>query len=166
MPARRKADWQAKATELGGLIPLTRLHPAVVNRAADEQASKWTVAFSGGADSLALLLLIWAHWPQQRAKLTALHFNHRLRGAAALRDEEFCRRVASKLGIKLRVGRWMEARQDASEADARRARQAFFGAELARLGTTVLWLGHQQDDVAETMLMRLARGSGTGGLAA
>jgi len=76
---------------------------------------------SGGADSLALLLLLWAHWPERRARLVALHFNHRLRGAAADADERFCRRVCRSLGIRLQVGRWKNRRLEASEAEARAA---------------------------------------------
>lgn len=123
--------------------------------------ARWGVAFSGGADSLALLLLLWVHWPARRRQLRALHFNHRLRGAAARADAEFCRRVCRALGVGLVSGVWRAARKDASEAEARTARLAFF-ARHAR----ILWFGHQQDDIAESMLMRLARGSGTGGLAA
>jgi tRNA(Ile)-lysidine synthase len=124
------------------------------------------VGFSGGADSLALLLLTWAYWPKRRRRMAALHFNHRLRGAAADRDQEFCREVSHGLGIEFRTARWEDAHRDASEAEARSARHAFFREELRRLRTPALWLGHQQDDVLETMLMRLARGSGSGGLAA
>ncbi|HKB56935.1 MAG TPA: tRNA lysidine(34) synthetase TilS, partial [Lacunisphaera sp.] len=126
----------------------------------------WTVAFSGGADSLALLHLLWAHWPRQRGKLLALHFNHRLRGRESTADEKFCRSVCTALGVRLRVGRWRGARQGASEAEARAARHLFFAEEMKRRRSRVLWLAHQQDDIAESMLMRLARGSGTGGLAA
>ncbi len=115
---------------------------------------------------MALLLWLWAYWPKRRAKLTVLHFNHRLRGAASDRDERFCREVAVSLGIRWRCGRWADANRGASEAQARKARHEFFGKELRSLRTTALWLGHQQDDVAETILMRLARGSGTAGLAA
>jgi tRNA(Ile)-lysidine synthase len=124
------------------------------------------VGFSGGADSLALLLLLYAHWPKKRKKLRALHFNHQLRGAAAEKDEEFCQKVCRSLGVGYRTARWTTADTHASEAAARTARHEFFVVELKRLGTPALWLGHQQDDVAETMLMRLARGSGTAGLAA
>ena len=124
------------------------------------------MAFSGGADSLALLLLLWAHWPDHRARLVALHFNHRLRGAAADADERFCRRVCRGLGVRVRVGRWKNRRSGASEEEAREARFAFFDRTMRRIGARALWLGHQQDDIAETMLMRLARGSGTAGLAA
>jgi len=152
---------------LAASLPPQRLHPAVLAWAdATPPRLTWVVAFSGGADSLALLLLLWAHWPDRRAKLTALHFNHHLRGAASNRDERFCNDVAASLGIRWRVGHWADADHEASEAQARAARHAFFGAELRRLRTGLLWLGHQQDDVAETMLMRLARGSGSAGLAA
>lgn len=158
----RRPAWPAIATRLAADFPRERLDPAAVAwLEAAPPRTRWGVAFSGGADSLALLLLLWAHWPARRRQLRALHFNHRLRGAASRADAEFCRRVCRALGIKLVSGVWRGARIDASEAEARAARLAFF-ARHAR----ILWFGHQQDDIAESMLMRLARGSGTGGLAA
>lgn len=129
-------------------------------------AERWAVALSGGADSLCLLLLVWAHWPGRRPALCALHFDHRLRGAAARADSRFCRGVCRGLGIEFVEGRWRNPPPSASEADAREARFGFFERRLASRRIRVLWLGHQQDDIAETMLMRLARGSGTSGLAA
>jgi len=162
-------EWPRRAARLAALVPAGRLHPAVRAWAAGRSAAArgpWAVAFSGGADSLALLLLLWAHWPQCRARLRVLHFNHRLRGRAADADERFCRRVAAALGLGAGVGRWRRRGRAASEEAARAARFAFFERALRRAGARALWLGHQQDDVAETMLMRLARGSGAAGLAA
>ncbi len=150
------------AARLAALVPQTRLDPAVLAwAAAASRRGRWGVAFSGGADSLALLLLLWAHWPRRRRRLLALHFDHRLRGPASRADASFCRRVCRALGVELRCGSWDDAPPDASEAAAREARHAFFAREVR-----VLWLGHQLDDIAETFLMRLARGSGTSGLAA
>lgn len=157
--------WQRRAARLAGACPLDRLHPAVRSAAA-RLRGPWVVAFSGGADSLALLLLVWAHFPEARPRLHAVHFNHRLRGAAADRDEAFCRRVGAALGVRLHVGRRRQAQVLRSETAAREARFAYFDRVLARLGAKALWLGHQQNDVAESLLLRLARGSGTGGLAA
>jgi tRNA(Ile)-lysidine synthase len=174
-----KSVWRTRAGQVGAVLPFGRLHPAVSGWAVKRRkAEVWGVAFSGGADSLALLLLLWAHWPERRTHLVALHFNHRLRGRESTRDEQFCRRVCAGLGIRLRVGQWRrvgrglsptvgrKARPTISEADARAARHKFFGRQLKKLGSRVLWLAHQQDDIAESMLMRLARGSGAGGLAA
>jgi len=128
---------------------------------------RWALAFSGGADSLALLLIFWAEaegrWGRE---FDVLHFNHRLRGRAADADEKFCAQVCAALGVKFVAGRWRDARKHASEAEARTARFAFFHREMNRRKIRLLWFGHQQDDIAESMLMRLARGSGTGGLAA
>jgi tRNA(Ile)-lysidine synthase len=159
---RRAITWAEGAAELAVAIPRARLHPGVLAWAdACPRRTVWTVGFSGGADSLALLLLLWAHWPERRARLRVMHFNHRLRGRASRGDAAFCRKVCDGLGATLVTGAWLDARSEASEAEARAARMKFFGK-----GGRVLWLGHQQDDIAETMLMRLARGSGTGGLAA
>lgn len=150
-------------------LPIERWHPAVrtlIARRERSTAVPLAVAFSGGSDSLSLLLLMWAHLANRRRRLLALHFNHRLRGRAAGMDERFCHRVCRGLGIRLVVGRWNRPPARPSEEAARSARLAFFGREMARTGATTLWLGHTQNDVAETMLMRVARGSGPAGLAA
>lgn len=164
---KTKAGLAESAAAVALHLPVSRLHPAV--RAWTEKSRRrgpWCVAFSGGADSLALLLLLWCHWPERRGQLVALHFNHRLRGAAAEEDERFCRATCRTLGVKCVVGRWRTARAGASEAESRAARHAFFAQAMAQCGSRALWLAHQQDDIAESMLMRLARGSGTAGLAA
>lgn len=165
MKPQSKISWPDAAIRLGAVLPRERLEPAVVAWAgAANRRQTWGVAFSGGADSLALLLLVWAHWPERRDRLVALHFDHRLRGAESRADAAYCRRVCTGLGVSLRVGAWTargRSRRPASEAEAREARQAFLGRHAR-----AIWFGHQMDDVAESILMRLARGSGSGGLAA
>lgn len=176
MPSRKPFDWPAVAEALAGKLDHTRLHPGAMLRARAEflretrrggKPSRWAVAFSGGADSLALLLILWAEGPGRWGRdFVVFHFNHRLRGRAALADERFCARVCKALGLTLVTGRWTEVRRGASEAEARGARLDFFHREMTRRKIRLLWLAHQQDDIAESMLMRLARGSGGGGLAA
>lgn len=175
MTRRRHAppDWPATAARVGEALPVAKLHPVawshVLGTLQARTQNKVAVAFSGGADSLAALLLLWAHLPAARHRIVALHFNHRLRGAAATADERFCRRVCAALGVTCATGRWVRkerAGRPTSEASAREARLAFLAREMRRRRIRVLVLGHQQDDVAETLLMRLARGSGTAGLAA
>ncbi len=162
MTKRMPVDWPRAAVQLAAAIPRERLHPAVLAwTKASGPRSVWSVACSGGADSLALLLLVWAHWPERRRHLRVLHFNHRLRGRASDADEKFCAEVCAALGVKFRRAGWAGAHRGASEAEARAARMKFFESHAR-----VVWLGHQQDDIAETMFMRLARGSGSSGLAA
>ena len=155
--AATRIDWPAAAQRLAELLPPERLHVSV-RRWAKDANGPWTVAFSGGADSLALLLLVWAHWPARRRGLQALHFNHRLRGRAADADERFCRQVCAGLNVPLRTARWMRTeRGRPSETEARAARFAFFDRALASARRRILWLGHHQNDLAESILMRLAR---------
>lgn len=176
MPSAR-VNWPRAAEKLAAFVPRDRLHPAVLRWAesAGEGSGRWVVALSGGADSVALLLLLWAHWPEQRARLLALHFDHRLRGRASTDDARFCAALCRGLGVECVVGRRgasgtnsknAAAKQGLSEAEARAARMAFFSTALRRRRVAALFTGHHRDDVAETMLMRLARGSGTAGLAA
>lgn len=161
------ATWIRRAGLLGELLPRERLHPAVVAWAEKKaRAEKNIVALSGGADSVALLVLVWVHWPKQRDLLQAVHFNHRLRGRASDGDEKFCRELCAGLSVPLWVGRRRATQTIASEARARELRFGYIDRKMKQARAKGLWLGHQQNDVAETMFMRLARGSGSGGLAA
>lgn len=121
------------------------------------------VAFSGGADStLALLRSIELF---SREKVVALHFHHGVRGDAADADLTHCLRMAERLGIRL----FHEIRPSGEPADEnslRRDRRAFFDRACAATGAALLIQGHHADDVAETLLMRIGRGAGAGGLAA
>lgn len=167
MKTRGTAGWTTAAARAAQTLTRESLHPAAVSWAEGRRRSEgWAVALSGGSDSVALLLILWAHWPERRECLTALHFDHRLRGAESAADAAFCKRFCGALGIRLVSGRWKGRRRLASEAEARGARFNFFESSMAARRLRVLWLGQQLDDIAETMLMRLARGSGAGGLAA
>src|SRR3954465_11045951 len=104
-----KPDWPGVAEALAARIPRKSLHSSVLAWAeSDGESAKrpWAVGFSGGADSLALLLLLWAHWPERRKRLVALHFDHRLRGRASTADARFCVNVCSALGVNYVGGVW------------------------------------------------------------
>ena len=159
--------WPELAANFAARFPRAALHAAVVEVAGARPVDEsWCLAFSGGSDSLALLLLVWAHWPERRDQLTALHFNHCLRGEASDGDELFCREVCAALGISFSSSQWHDGPAQPNEAETREARLAFFGHEMIARHASVLWTGHQKDDIAETLLMRLSRGSGPAGLAA
>ncbi len=169
-------DWPQVAAAFAARVSHTALHPAAMLRARAEflretkrggKASRWALAFSGGADSLALLLLLWAEGPGRWGRdFVVLHYNHRLRGRSSDADVKFCRDVCDALKVKFVAGSWAKAPKGASAAMARDARLGFFQREMNRRELQLLFLAHQQDDIAESMLMRLARGSGAGGLAA
>lgn len=173
---KSKINWPAVAGRLVSEISHADMHSGALLRTLDEhrraqrrgrKPSRWALAFSGGADSLAMLLIFWAEGPTRWGRdFVVLHFDHRLRGKDSSADARFCQAVCRALGVTCVVGRWTGAHRGASEAEAREARHAFFAREMKRRKLRLLFLAHQQDDIAETMLMRLARGSGAGGLAA
>ncbi len=169
MPSAKPSKWQRVGMRLGELVPMEALHPATVAAVRPGEAGHrglWVLACSGGSDSVALVLAVWAAWPTKRGQLVLAHFDHRLRGRASTADARFCARLATGLGIRFEGGRWENPPVAPSEAVARAARQGFLEQVCRRHRAKVVWTGHQQDDVAETLLMRLARGSGTAGLAA
>ena len=122
-------------------------------------------AVSGGADSMALLRLLLVLAQSLGIQVSACHVNHRLRGAAADGDEAFVRAQCAELGVPLRVFRaGEEGLPDASggEAGARALRYACFE-RLHREGIDRIALAHTVTDQAETLLFRLARGTGLHG---
>src|SRR4051812_36263243 len=99
--ATNRIDWPAVAAAFVQRISHGDLHSSAMLTAwADYEREKkkssrhkprWAVAFSGGADSLAMLLIFWAEGPGRWGRdFVVLHFNHRLRGRAADADEKFC----------------------------------------------------------------------------
>ena len=123
----------------------------------------FAVAVSGGPDSLALLLLARAAHPGQFSALTV---DHGLRAEAAA-EAAMLADVCTGLGVPHATLRWEGAKPIANiQAEARTARYALMGEWCAAHGVPWLLTGHHADDQAETLLMRLARGSGSAGLAA
>lgn len=124
------------------------------------------VAFSGGADSTALLLACVDRWPDQ---VVAVHVNHGLQTAAA-DFEQHCRTVCEQLHVPLQVLR-VDARHSAGQSPedaARQARYKAFGAlapmESAQNAIKSVAIAQHADDQIETLLLALSRGSGLAGL--
>ena len=126
-------------------------------------------AVSGGADSMALLLVLRQLQPRFGYTLSACHVNHGLRGQSADRDEAFVRAECARLGVPLRVFHAAELEAEAGkpragEDWARRLRYACFERVLAD-GIDAVATAHTGSDQAETLLFRLARGTGLHGAA-
>lgn len=126
------------------------------------------VAVSGGTDSVGLLLVLATLRRKLGIELVAAHVNHRLRGADADADEACAAAAAAALDVpfvRADLGRRL-AHVANLEARARRLRYAALQ-RLARANRCDrIATGHTRDDQAETVLMRLIRGSGGPGLAA
>jgi tRNA(Ile)-lysidine synthase len=128
-----------------------------------DEPTRLGVAVSGGPDSLALLLLAAAAFPGRVAAATV---DHGLRAESA--DEaRFVGEVCGRLGVPHHVlaPHWGERPRANIQAAARRARYAALGRWASAEARGFILTGHHLDDQAETILMRLARGSGLSGLA-
>ena len=128
-------------------------------------------AVSGGSDSVAMLRLLHDLHCQGELRLDAVaHLNHRIRPDSDA-DEAFCAAVAAQLGsafVSLRLdvpARARETRQSL-EVAGRAARRAFLDNLKQARGADRIATAHTEDDQAETLLLRLLRGTGQRGLAA
>ena len=124
--------------------------------------SRVTAAVSGGADSVALLHALHALADEEGICLFAAHVDHGLRETSGL-DAEFTAAMCRDLGVPCRVCR-VQVRGKGEDA-ARIARYAALKSVCQENESPVLALAHHQRDQAETMLLHLFRGSGSGGLA-
>ena len=117
-------------------------------------------AVSGGADSVAMLFAFYLLKEKLDITLEAAHFNHHLRGEESDRDERFVRDLCDRYDIALHIGgSRVTAGKKGLEAAARDARYAFLKTLTGKVATA-----HTADDNAETVLMRLIRGTGLKGL--
>ncbi len=130
-----------------------------------EPKAHLAVAVSGGADSLALALLLRDWALTEGFQLTALVVDHDLRAGSAAEARDAVK-VLSDEGLRAQLLRSRGARPQANiQAAARAARYRLLTDWCARRGVLHLVLGHHRDDQAETLLLRLGRGSGLDGLA-
>ncbi len=124
------------------------------------------VAVSGGADSVALLSLLLELRGELGIVLSIAHVNHKLRAGESDVDEHFVAQLAREHAIDLHLGLApVDAGVSGIEAAARELRYGFFR-DLAREGrVTKIVTAHTLDDQAETVLLRIFRGTGIRGLA-
>ena len=125
----------------------------------------YLVALSGGADSVALLLLLKnAHF-----NVHAAHCNFHLRGEESDRDEAFCVELCKGLGVELHrahfdTREYAELHKVSIEMAARELRYKWFEQLREDIGAAGICVAHHRDDSVETVLLNLVRGTGLRGL--
>ena len=126
-------------------------------------------AVSGGADSLAMLLslppALRVRQPDGPSEIIVAHFSHGLRPTADRREAALVEGIAGMLGFAFVRGQ-AGAMRGTGEAAARDARYSFLASVAHRYGASAVALAHTLDDQAETVLLRLARGTGLHGAGA
>jgi tRNA(Ile)-lysidine synthase len=151
------------------------MHPTVSKLADAWPTRDWDdvsllLAVSGGADSVGMLRAIVELKGRGAGRVFVAHFNHALRGAESDADAAFVGDLCQNLDLPCEIGSANTARLareegDGIEAAARGARYAFLQATAERLGARYVVTAHTADDQAETILHRMVRGTGLGGLA-
>jgi tRNA(Ile)-lysidine synthase len=149
-------------------------HSAISAEAAKRLFADWkaapaiVLAVSGGPDSIALMWLAarWRRALTRGPELVAVTIDHGLRAEAA-REARDVKRLAKSLDLPHRTLRWTGPKPKAGlPAAAREARYRLLAQAARAGGATHILTGHTRDDQAETLLMRMLRGSGIAGLAA
>lgn len=143
---------------------------AVAGSKSIRRGDTLVLAVSGGADSVALLLLLRIASRTLHLRLTVAHLNHGIRGAEADRDAAFVRRLCRRLRVRCITGRADVPRlaRDTGisvEMAARDARYRFLSNVARAIHADAIVTAHNADDQAETVLLRLARGTSLHGLA-
>jgi len=127
------------------------------------------VALSGGPDSVALLLVLLELKKEFKLSLHVAHVNHKLRGKESDQDQAFVRKLCSDLKLKLH-SRSFQVKKEAKKSKlsveecARKIRYDYLNKLADKFKAQKIALGHNFNDQAETVLIRLIRGSGSLGL--
>lgn len=129
-----------------------------------ENGRNVALAVSGGGDSLALL---WMFRKFYDGDVTAIHINHGIRGNESDDDERFTAMFAENIGANFRAVRVdvpsEKMKGESLETSARRLRLHSLASTAREMGITSIMLGHNRDDLAETVLFNILRGTGIRG---
>lgn len=133
------------------------------------QGDRIIVGVSGGADSVSLLHFLWSLREEYSLQISVAHLNHCFRGQEADQDALFVEQLASRLGLdcysqKIDVPAYQRDHKLSAQLAARKVRYRFFEQCAEQWGADKIALAHNRDDQAETVLLRLIRGTGLDGL--
>ena len=132
-----------------------------------ERNVKILLGVSGGPDSVFLLDFFSKLVKKYNIELHIVHVNYGLRGKDSKKDELFVRELGKKYGIEVSVLQPKESEYKGNlENSLRKIRYDYFEKMRQKLGFEIIAVAHNQDDQAETVLMRIIRGSGLNGLSA
>jgi len=149
-------------------VLITQVRKTIKDHALLKKKQTVLIGVSGGPDSLTLLFCLYALRRDYALNLHVAHLDHGLRRASRA-DAAFVNRVCEQLNIPIHIERLNPERLQrpgSLEDNARKARHAFFFRIARSIKASAIALGHTLDDQAETVLMRLLRGSGLSGLSA
>ncbi len=129
------------------------------------QDGLYLIALSGGADSVALLLVL----KELGYQIEAMHCNFQLRGDESVRDEQYCVALCQRMNIPLHIAHfdtvaYAEVHHVSIEMAARDLRYHYFFQLKDDLGADGICVGHHKEDSVETILINLIRGTGLSGL--
>jgi tRNA(Ile)-lysidine synthase len=131
-----------------------------------ERGAKIVLGISGGPDSTCLLDVFSKLQKKYALELSIAHVNYHLRGYDSEKDEQFVEKLAEKYGLSLDILNAQIKEQDKSEEKLRLVRYTFFEELRKENKFDLIAVAHNCDDQAETVLMRLIRGTGLNGLSA
>ncbi|MDF2724722.1 MAG: tRNA(Ile)-lysidine synthetase, partial [Paenibacillus sp.] len=134
-----------------------------------EAGERIVVAVSGGPDSMALLHILHALSADMRFELIVSHINHGFRPTESEEEARIVADFAARLGVRCEIGRfdlpdYIAQTGMNAQAAAREKRYAFLHETASTYGARKIALAHNADDQAETVMMRLLRGTGPSGL--
>jgi len=135
-----------------------------------KKGDRVVVGVSGGPDSMALLYVMTAIGSRYKLKLVVAHLDHMIRGGESAKDAQMVKTVASKLHLpvvmeSINVPKVAKQSKQSIEEAGRQERYGLFLRVAKKFNANKIALGHTADDQAETVIMRLIRGTGLLGLA-
>ena len=149
---------------------LEKIHKFICEQRLLQPGDRVAVACSGGADSVALLRILGELSQAIGIVLSVAHFNHQIRGAEADADQQFVQQLAATLQLEFHtasgdVPAHAVEHKASLETAARELRHQWFAELIRKNATEKIATAHTMDDQAETVVMRVIRGTGARGLA-
>ena len=134
-----------------------------------KRGDRIVLGVSGGADSISLFFVMVGLCKKYNIDIVVVHVNHGIRGEDAKRDEEYVQRLCERHGVPfecVRVNiRELAKQEKMSEEEAgRKVRYEAFANVAKKYGCNKIAVAHNQNDVSETVLLNMFRGSGLKGL--